>query len=764
MTLVPADNPAADSRVRPFLAAAGLVLLVFVAYIPAMQGGFIWDDDSYVTENPVLRTADGLRQIWLEPRSIPQYYPLVHTVFWVEYHLWGLDPRGYHVVNVALHALAAVLAWRLLRRLNVPGAYLAAAIFAVHPVCVESVAWVTELKNVLSLVFYLLAALAYLRFEPPEGPAARRWGWYAAALALLVLAVFSKTVVGLFSLAMLVILWWKRGRLTWRDAAPLAPLFVLGMSMGLVTAWLEKVHVGASGQEWDLSAVQRVLLAGRAVAFYAEKLAWPHPLIFNYPRWTIDPSAAWQWLYPAGVLAALAALFLLRRRLGRGPAAAALVFCGTLGPVLGFLNVYPFRYSFVADHFQYHACLAAIALAAAGATLAFRRLTAGRPGVALRLARAAAVGTLLAALAVLTWRQGYVYHDLESLWRHTLARNPASWMANNNLGNLYLRQREPGKAIPYFLDALRLWPDYAKAHNNLAAALYSQGRFAEALPHSRRAVELDPTLPRVHANLGNILAARGDLAEARIALERAVRDEPHRAENYYDLARTLQVQGRSAEAIPLLREAIRRRPDYSQAHGNLAAALADIGRVDDALDEYREAARLDPAAAMAPSNMAPLLVQKGRIDEAIAYAQQAIRLKPGMPAAHHNLGFCLLSAGDFDGAAAAYREALRLDGARADSALSLAWILAVHPRAAGRNGAEAVALAEAAVGRSRRDATTLNVLAAAYAEAGRTGDAVAAAGQAEALAAQAGDADLAAAVRGRLELYRAGRAYHEQGR
>ncbi len=254
-----------------------------------MHGGFIWDDDDYVQDNPTLRSLAGLGQIWFQPGATRQYYPLVHTTYWLEYRLWGLDPTGYHVVNVILHALSAVVVWRILSRLQVPGAWAAAALFALHPVHVESVAWITERKNALSGAFYLSAAWAYLRYE-----AARRPRWYGAALVLFAAALLSKTVTCTLPAALLLVLWWKGQTPMRRPAVALGPFFVLAVAMSAVTVWMERHSVGAWGPEWDLSLVERGLIAGRALWFYAAKLLVPLDLAFIYLRWAIDATAIWQ--------------------------------------------------------------------------------------------------------------------------------------------------------------------------------------------------------------------------------------------------------------------------------------------------------------------------------------------------------------------------------------------------------------------------------------------------------------------------------------
>ena len=240
-------------RMLPVWQGGLIVLLVFLAYLPALRGGFIWDDDAYVTHNPTLHGLGGLQHMWFKVGAVPQYYPMVHTTFWLEYHLWGLNPVGYHLINMLLHGAAAILLWQVLLRLQIQGAWLAAVIFALHPVEVESVSWITERKNVLSAVFYFAAALAYLRFvalKEPGGPNRLRWYWYLGALVLFTAALLSKTVTCTLPAALLLVCWWKKGRVQWGDIFPLLPFFALGVGLGLMTAWIEKYHVGAQGAAW----------------------------------------------------------------------------------------------------------------------------------------------------------------------------------------------------------------------------------------------------------------------------------------------------------------------------------------------------------------------------------------------------------------------------------------------------------------------------------------------------------------------------------
>jgi hypothetical protein len=317
---------------KQWLLATAIIFLTFLVYQPVWHASFVWDDDFYVTDNPSLKTVDGLRSIWCDLKTTRQYYPVTVSTLWAEYHIWNLHPLGYHLVNVLIHALNAILLWRVLRKLGLPGSWLAAAIFAVHPVTVESVAWISERKNVLSCLFYLLAVLAFLRFRPlTDAKAGRTWDWrfYPVMLAAFLCALLSKTVTCSLPAALLLVVWWKTGRIKKRDALAMAPLFVLGAALGLMSKWEEQHLVGAGGAEWALSSLQRCLLAGRALWFYAGKLFWPRDLTFIYPHWQIDTGAAWQYLFPLAFAVVVLALWKLRSRIGRGPLAAVLFFAGT---------------------------------------------------------------------------------------------------------------------------------------------------------------------------------------------------------------------------------------------------------------------------------------------------------------------------------------------------------------------------------------------------------------------------------------------------
>ena len=572
-----------------------LVVLTLIAYAPLFSspGGWLWDDEGHVTK-AALQPAAGLHRIWFDIGATQQYYPVVHSAFWLESHLFGTaSPMPYHAVSVLLHASSAFLFFRILRTLAIPGAIAGAMIFALHPVHVESVAWTAELKNTLSYAFFLGAALTYLRFESTR--AARTLG---LSFVLFTFAILSKSLTATLPVALLVLVWWRRGGLEWRrDVLPLLPMVVAGVAAGLTTVWFERTLIGAEGAEFELSFVERALIAGRALWFYAASLIWPVGFSFNYPRWQVTQTIWWQYLFPLGVLAVLGVLWRLRLR---GALAGVLVFCIVLGPALGFVNVYPFRFSFVADHFQYHASAGLIALVAA----ALSRIAAWpRSGpAAIRAGLAALCGMLIA----LTMPVAARYLDGPTLYQATIRENPESWLAHNNLAALYLTGAAPDlpAAARHARAALRLFPRYAEARYNLAVALDDQGDAAGAIQEYR-----------------TLLDQLGEQSDFR----------RRRASTSGRLGLALVRTGRPAEAVVYLREAARLDPSNAQTFVNLGGALLEQRQIQDAQQALEQAVRLDPSMPDAHYNLGAAYLTGGRPLDAIRAYEAALRLRPGEP-------------------------------------------------------------------------------------------------------------------------------------
>lgn len=671
---------AGRSAAGPVLVAAAFVVVVLVVYWPATRAGFIWDDDDYVTHNATLADLGGLARIWFEPGAVPQYYPLVHTTFWIEHHLWGLRPFGYHLDNIWLHALAALLLWRLLHRLKISGAALAAGIFALHPLQAESVAWVTERKNVLSGVFYMASLLAWIRYAPledprggPGPPAPTRRGFYFWSLALFLLALCAKTVTGSLPAVVLILLWWKRGRVTLRDLARVAPFFALAAAFGAVTIWMEAHKVRAVGPEWRIPFLERCVIAGHAFWFYLVKLVWPAHLSFIYPRWGTHASGTAEILYPVGALLLGLALWLGRGRLGRAPFAAWLFYGVTLFPALGFINTFPMRYSFVADHFQYLACLGPMVPAAYAVAALARR--PGRPGQLPGSESALATGgprpasrpgprpgsgrlrpalgaALLLLLGSATFARTRIYRDQETLWRDTLDKNPGAWMAHHNLGRYYEEQGQPGRAIDEYNRALQVRPD------------------------------LDTTL----YNLGNLMAAEGRNREAERSYRAALNVNPQFVEACNNLGNLLYKEGKVEDAAGLYTKAVTLSPDYAQAHRNLAYALADEGDLAGAITHLKRARQLEPGDLSTVNRLAWLLATASNPalrdgPSAISLAEEACRgTSYSNPPYLATLAAAYAATGRFDDAVQAVEHAMQLatQSGRGEMASRLAQDLALY--------------------------------------------------------------------------------------
>jgi tetratricopeptide (TPR) repeat protein len=627
MTPPKPDSPAIG--LRDLGMGALLFCAALAAYLPSLRGGMLWDDNMHVTRAD-LQSLHGLWRIWFDLGATQQYYPLLHSVFWLEHRLWGDAMLGYHLANVALHGAAACLVVKLVRRLALPGAWLAGFLFAVHPVCVEAVAWVSEQKSTLSAVFYLSAALVYLRFDRT-----RRMPDYFLALGLFVLALLSKTVTATLPAVLLVIFWWQRGRVEWRrDVLPLAGWFALAVPAGLLTAWVERApeFIGAQGKEYALSAAQHLLLAGRVPWFYGWKVLGPWELMFVYPRWNLDPGQWWQFLFPVGtVLVAVGLVWLARRR--RGPLAAFLIFGGTLSPVLGFLNVYPFRYSYVADHFQYLASLAILVPLASVLTVEAGRIRPGRMG-----ARALPF-LLLLPLGYLTWRQSADYRDYETLFRATLARNPGSALVHNNLGVMLMSSGRESEAVSAFEAAVRLKPDDPDYQVNLGLALAQMpGRMTEAVHAYQTALRFDPKLSAAHLNLGLAYSAMpgrlpdaiAEYQKAIAAYQAAARGDSGGWEAHFNLGLAYaQVPGREADAIAEYQTALRLKPDSALAQFHLGNAFHKVGRLAEAIAAYQASAQIDPEVPEVHYELAYALAQvPGRVPEAIAECRKMLILKP----------------------------------------------------------------------------------------------------------------------------------------
>jgi tetratricopeptide (TPR) repeat protein len=637
--------------------ALGIVVLTVAAYGPAFRAGWVWDDDSYVTANATLRSWQGLARIWLEPGAVAQYYPLTFSSLWLDYQLHGANPFAFHTTNVVLHAANAVLVGLVLEAAAIPAPWVVVALFAVHPMHVESVAWVTERKNVLSGCFYLLALLGLLRWRARADAAPRTGrGWYVLAFGCFVAALLSKTVTSTLPVAFLVLRWWRSGHVRRDDVVAMLPLVVVGLGLGSVTASLERTHVGAVGVYWNQTFAERVLIAGRALWFYVGKLLVPWPLVFIYPRWSLDVGSAVQWLGPASAILVGAGLLAAVGRLGRAPFAAALAFAVALAPALGFVNVYPMRYSFVADHFAYLASVPFLALAVGLAALRAGE-SAGR----------IAVAVVVTVFAVLTWSRAAAFHDAATLWRDTLAKNPLATIAYVNLGYQTYEAGRPAEALALYDRGLAIEPDAADLLNDRGLALGALGRTDEAIASYEHARRSDPTHVESRSNLGNVLASLGRYGEAEVVYREALHLRPGYAEAHNNLANVLVLRGDTAGAIDEYARAIAADPTYADPHRNLGEVLLQTGHAGDACDRFAEALRLHPHDVAPTVGRMRCLGALGRLSDAIAIGTDALAWAPDAAPVRATLARLLEQAGRHDEAVLRRREAIALDPSLAEA-------------------------------------------------------------------------------------------------
>jgi tetratricopeptide (TPR) repeat protein len=596
--------------------ALAILAFAFAAYSPAVTNGFIWDDDVMLTDNDLMKEADGLWRIWFST-ELSDYFPLTSTSFWIEWRLWGTNPIGYNVTNILLHALSGIALWRVLLRLKVPGAWLASALFVVHPVCVASVDWIAERKNVLSLLFYLGAILCYLRFQTEESKR-----WYRISLALFLCALLSKTSVVVLPIVLLLCHWWIGSKMTWQTVRKTIPFFVLALFLGLVTVWfqLHEVLLGEA-KETD-TFLTRVLGGSRAIWFYLSKILWPVNLSMIYPQWSIHES---HWTsYVPGLLWCLM-LFLFwrfRQEWGRGLLFAFGYFTTALLPVLGFFDMNFLRFSQVADHLQYIAVPGIVALFVSMSIWVVEKLysvsrSAKRREVeksrkrdldAIQLngnrpfPRLAAAITIF-GLSILTWRQSSLYQDEETLWRDTIQKNPTAWIGYHNLADRLAELHRYDEAASCYQAALNLKPDHANSHNNLGSTLHLLGRADEAIDEFLDAIQNKPELAEAHQNLGFAYYRRNEFAKA------------------------LECYNKAAQL----------KPDYGLAYLGAGNCELQLGNVSTALNNYFTAQRYIPTDPDVQYNIGIILSVRGETNSAIRFLQHALRLNPSHKLAQKEL-------------------------------------------------------------------------------------------------------------------------------
>lgn len=604
------------------LVAAGLLI-----YGPVLGGDWLWDDDVLITDNHLVHDPWGLWKIWFQPGEMMDFTPLTVTVNWIGWHLWGNAPMGFRLLNLTLHLTSAFLVWRLLAKLGLRFAWVGGLIFVVHPVIVESVAWIAELKNTLSMPLFLLAACAYLDFD-----AQGKRKDYLAALGFFFAALLCKATMVMFPLVILLYVWWKRGRISLTDAKASAPFFAASLLIGLTTVWFLKYHAMIHQPPQLGGLLSRLACAGLTVSFYFWKCLVPIGLMPIYPRWQIDPPTLLQFLPWPIWAGALAWLWTQRASWGRHVLFGLGFFLINLLPFAGLTPGSYMLFTWVMDHILYIPIIGLIGLAVAGLGKLHEVLAPMQRRVV-----GALTATAIAALTWLSWSYAAMFQNQETLWSYTLQLNPSAWLAQSNLGNAYYRKGKPELAMAQYQKAAALKPDDPLIYYNIGNLYFYSGNPTEAVAQYQHALQINTSYAPVYANLGVALAAIGKFPDAVAAYRKGLETDPDQVGILSNLGVALTSLGQPQDAETVLRKATQIDPAYAEAHYNLGNALFQMQRIPEARDEFTEAVRLRPNEASSHNNLGAAYEHLGQIPEAITQFQLSLQIDPNNANARKNL-------------------------------------------------------------------------------------------------------------------------------
>jgi len=739
------SNPSANIQ-RWRAATVGLVLvaITFVVFGQTLHHGFInYDDDQYVYDNPVVQKGltwkGALGSLTYE--EIGHWHPLTWLSHMLDCQVYGLNAGGHHLTNVLLHAATVLLLFLALRQMT--GALwrsaFVAAVFAIHPLRVESVAWIAERKDVLSGVFFMLTLWAYAHYarHPSRGRYVAVAVWYGVGL------LCKNTLVTLPFVLLLLDGWpLHRALPFWGLVKEKIPLFLLSVGSCVATFFTpEKVL--------DMERVPLLERIGNAVVsygIYLRQMVYPAGLAVPYPN---PPHGRpfWQIALALVLLAAISTSVLACRKKRPYLLVSWLWYLGMLVPSIGIVQISNYAH---ADRYTY---LPGIGLVLAG-TWAVADWSAGWKH------RREALGGLMAAVivafAACAWTQTGYWKDNETLWPHTLACTTSNYVAHYDFGIALDTKGKVDEAISQYEAALQIQPAYGVAHNNLGIDLGKKGRVDEAIAHFQQALQLAPDYAPAHYNLGIALLKKGKLDDAITHFQQALQTAPNYAAAHYNLGKVLLQTGRADEAITHFQKTLQLAPGSADVYNNLGIALLQKGRTEEAITQFQQALQIDPGVASPRLNLGNALLQKGAVDEAIAQFQKALQINPDYAEAHYNLGNALFQKGRAAEAIAQFQKALQISPADADAQNNLAWILATCAEQSLRNGRQAVELAQKANEISGgTNPFILHTLAAAFAEAGRFGDAQRTAQKAIELARAAGQQDLVKQFNGEIKRYKA---------
>ena len=584
-------------RIADLGLAALIAFLAFWIYSPAANGDWIWDDSLYVSDNPLLREPGRLWKAWFVHGSFVEYYPIEQTLQWFQWSLWGNNTLPYHLTNVALHVVDALLVWRLLEKLGLRFGWVGAVLFVVHPIMVESVAWISEFKNTLSLAPCLLALCAWIDYDREGGSRD-----YARALAWFVVALLCKIGVAPVAGTLLLYAWWLRGRIGWRDILVTAPFLLMAIGLSVLNVWTGAVYIASQSKVWPVidigGPLAQFVLAGQCLAFYFTRFFWPLGPMPIYPQWTVDPASPAPYAPWFLMALAMGALWLRRATWGRHALLGLGFFAMTLVPVIGFVPISYLSFTWVMDHLAYVPSIGLIGLVVAGI-----EQIDGRVPVALH---PVSTGIFTGIMVLLAWESHWyasAFTNDETLWTYAVERNPNAYSAQDSLGKILLKAGEPAEARTHFQTAVQLRPGLGELYDDLGTAYAAEGRFPEALTAYAAALQRDPYSPETHNNLGIVLAQTGHVGEALLHFQQALHKHPAYVDAHVNYANALMVTGHLPEGIAQYQAALALNPACVPAHDGLGFAYLQSGRTSDAMREFEAALALDPNDGKARDNL-----------------------------------------------------------------------------------------------------------------------------------------------------------------
>ncbi|MBN1901498.1 tetratricopeptide repeat protein, partial [Candidatus Sumerlaeota bacterium] len=670
----------------------------------------LWDDNVFLTDNPLIISQTGLKDFWLSTKA-PDYFPLTSSMLWVEWRIFGDNPVGYRIVNILLHGISTILIFLILKELGIPGAFLCAALFGLHPVHVESVAWITQRKNALAMAFYLLTILCFVKSDKTNNKRL-----YILSLVFYILSLFSKTAVVTTPFVLLGCLLWMKRKIPSKDMARLVPFFVLSITLGIVTMWFQQNRAIAGDVIRTDGFLSRFSIAGRAVWFYIHKTIIPFNLAFAYPRWEI-PSVSLSSFIPAIMILVLIILFFMKRKTWGAPFLfASGYFLITLFPVLGFMNIYYMRFSLVADHWQYFSSISIIALVVGGASWFVKK-----KGHALSSSGVIAGFLLVCLFFILTFKRNHVFKDPEILWRDNIKRYPEAWLSYKGLADTLRKRGKPEEAIVRAREAVRIKPDYSDAYTLLGMIHSESGDMEAARENYLLAVKYNPRDFMAHNNLGAVYHSMGEWEDAEKSYTKALELNPEMANSFY----------------------------------NLAIVKMNLRRFDEAEKYLKEALRLDPVHENALFDLAMIRKAQRDLSGAKNLLEQGIQSDPDFNRGRFELSEIFKEQGEPEKSIALLRDILKKEPDNSLVMSRLAWFLATQEKESLRNGEEAVRLAERACQITQNSQPLfILTLSAAYAEVGRFADAIETAEKAVNSAEESSMNDLASDIRKKILLYK----------